>query len=279
MQTVIYFFTGTGNSLAAAKKIGKSLGECELVPIASLKDVQGEIIPEAQRVGIVSPVYFSGLPMMVAEFAGRLDCSRTGYTFAIVTLGGSGGGPTLRQLDDIIRKKRRRGLDAGFSVKMPGNYIFMYSSPAGKKQADLLASADSLIADLIPVIKRCEHRDIPLALFGRLLHAVAYPRFISHAYTNDRKFTVTRACTSCGTCVKICPARNIDLVEGRPVWRGHCEVCCGCIHLCPEEAIQAGPGTVTRKRYRNPSISIAELEGDLGKENRGQGEGDMTLPG
>jgi ferredoxin/flavodoxin len=264
MKTIIYFFTGTGNSLAVAKKIAATLDECELVPIASLKDTTGEITPAAQHIGIVSPVYFSGLPMMVAEFAGRLDCSRAGYMFAVVTLGGSGGGPTLRQLDGIIRKKRGRGLDAGFSVKMPGNYIFMYSSPAGKKQADLLASADRRIAEMVPVIGRCEHRNIPLALFGRLIHAVAYSRFISHAHTTDRKFTVTHACTSCGTCVRICPAHNIDLVKGRPVWKGHCEVCCGCIHLCPEEAIQAGPRTVTRHRYRNPSVSITELEGPEG---------------
>lgn len=261
MKTVIYYFSGTGNSLSVAKKIAEALGECDVVPIASLRNTPGVITPAAERVGIVCPVYFSGLPLMVAEFVVRIDYSHCRYTFAVVTLGGTGGGPTLRQIDRLIVHGNGRGLDAGFSVKMPGNYILMYSSPAGKKQADLLASADLQVAKIIPVIDRCEHRDIPLAIFSKLLHFVAYPWFASHARTNSQKFTVTSACTSCGTCVKVCPADNIDLVEGRPVWKDQCEVCCGCIHLCPAGAIQAGPRTANRLRYRNPSIRIDELEG------------------
>ena len=266
MKTVIYYFSGTGNSLAVAKKIAEALGDCTVVPIASLKDTPGVITPAAERVGIVCPVYFSGLPLMVAKFAGRVNFSHCRYTFAVVTLGGSGGGPTLSQIDSLIEKCHGRGLDAGFFVKMPGNYILMYSSPSGKQKADLLASADRQIAKIIPVIERCEHRDVPLAIYSKLLHYVAYPWFTSHARNNAQKFTVTSACTSCGTCVKVCPADNIDLVEGRPVWKDRCEVCCGCIHLCPAGAIQAGPRTARRLRYRNPSVSIVELEGQHGKK-------------
>ena len=75
MKTIIYYFTGTGNSLAVAKKIAAALGDCELVPIASLQKTNGDIVPQADRVGIVCPVYFSGLPVMVDSFAQRLDLS------------------------------------------------------------------------------------------------------------------------------------------------------------------------------------------------------------
>jgi ferredoxin len=192
---------------------------------------------------------------------GRIDYSHIRYTFAVVTFGGSGDGPAIRQLGSIIVHGNGRGLDAGFSVKMPGNYILMYSPPAGKKQADLLASADLQVSKIIPVIERCEHRDLPLALLGRLLHSMAYPWFTTHAHNSAQKFSVTSDCTSCGTCVKVCPADNIDLIQGRPVWKNRCEVCCGCIHLCPAGAIQAGPRTANRQRYRNPSVSLAELNG------------------
>ena len=131
MKTIIYYFTGTGNSLAVAKKICGSLGDCELVPVVSMAGTQGEVIPPADRVGIVCPVYFLGLPTIVARFAEKLDLSRSGYTFAVVTLGGSGGASALRQLDGILKERSGRGLDVGFMVQMPGNYILMYSSPAG----------------------------------------------------------------------------------------------------------------------------------------------------
>jgi ferredoxin len=266
MKTVIYYFSGTGNSLSVAKKIAAALGNCDTVPIASFRNTQGVITNDAERIGIVCPVYFSGLPLMVAEFLGRIDYSYSGYTFAVVTFGGSGDGPALRQLDSLIVHGDRCGLDAGFSVKMPGNYILMYSSPAGKKQAELLASADREVEEIIPVIERCENRDIPRAILGRLLHSVAYPWFASHAHNKAQRFSVNNDCISCGTCVKVCPADNIELRQGRPFWKDCCEVCCGCIHLCPTGAIQAGPRTENRQRYRNPSVSLVELEGQNRKK-------------
>lgn len=278
MKTVIYYFSGTGNSLAVAKKISAGLGDCELVPVASLIHAPGEIIPSGERVGFVCPVYFSGLPMMVADFASKPDYSRVQYSFAVVTFGGSGSGPALRQLDGLIRKRRGRGLDAGFAVKMPGNYILMYGSPTGTKQEGLLDSADHEVMKIIPVIERCEHRNIPGTIFGRLFHALAYPWFTSHARGKARKFTVTSACTSCGTCVKVCPAANIDLVKGKPVWSDRCEVCCGCIHLCPAGAIQAGKSTEKRPRYRNPGVSVSELEGQQGKKQSNSQSPGFVVP-
>jgi ferredoxin len=143
---------------------------------------------------------------------------------------------------------------------MPGNYILMYSSPAGKKQEEILAKADEQIAGITGPVTRCEKRALPSSLITRLLYSLLYPWFTSHVHSDDRKFSVTDKCTSCGICAAVCPAENIELVEGKPVWKHHCELCCGCIHLCPAEAIQAGPRTAGRLRYRNPSVTISELK-------------------
>jgi ferredoxin len=260
MKTIIYYFTGTGNSLAVAKKIADALGDCELVPIAALKDTQGPITPQADRVGIVCPVYFSGLPVMVAEFAGRLDLSRPQYTFATVTFGGSGASSALRQLDGVLRKQKDRGLDAGFMVKMPGNYVLMYSPPSGTKREKILAMAGEQMSDIAGAVSRSEKRNLPSSFLANLIHTLMYPRFASHVHDDDKKFTVSDKCTSCGTCAAVCPAGNIELVDKKPVWNHRCELCCACIHLCPVQAIQAGHSTEKRERYRNPSISIGELK-------------------
>lgn len=261
MKTIIYYFTGTGNSLAVAKKIAAVLGDCELVPIASLQDASGDITPEADRVGIINPVYFAGLPVMVAGFAGRLDLSKAKYMFSIVTFGGSGAGPALRQLDSVLKKRQDHGLDAGFMVKMPGNYILMYESPTGAKRGNILTTAETQIAEVAAAINRNEIRKLPSSFLTGILHAIAYPHFASHVHEDDRKFSVNDNCTSCGICAAICPAGNIELVDGKPVWKHHCELCCGCIHLCPTEAIQAGSRTAARQRYHNPFVSIEELKG------------------
>lgn len=264
MKTSLYYFSGTGNSLAVAKKIAAALGECELVPIASLQKTNGRIVPPAERIGIVCPVYFTGLPSIVAMFAERLDPVAGEYIFAAVTHGGGGGSAALRQIDSILRKRQDRGLDAGFAVHMPGNYILMYSSPEGKKQEDILARADEQIADITGSIIRCEKHALPSSVVLLVLHTLLYPWFISHVHTDDKKFSVNDRCTSCGICEDVCPAENIELVDGKPVWKHHCELCCGCIHLCPAGAIQAGPRTADRLRYRNPSVTVSELKEDRG---------------
>jgi ferredoxin len=260
MKSVIYYFTGTGNSLAAAKKVAASLGDTEIVPIAAFRDATGEISPDAERVGIACPVYFSGLPAMAASFAERLDLAKADYVFSIVTHGGGGGSAALRQLDGILKDKARRGLDAGFAVSMPGNYILMYASPAGEKRDRLLAAADADLEAIAGRIRQGERVTLPNSPVARLVKAIMYPRFRSRVQGEDRKFTVSEKCTSCGTCAAACPAGNIEMVGGRPVWNHRCELCCGCIHLCPVEAIQAGKATEGRQRYRNPDLTVADME-------------------
>lgn len=260
MKSIIYYFTGTGNSLAAAKKIAGALGDCDIVPVASFADSPGPVAPDAERVGLVCPVYFAGLPAMAATFAERLDLAAAGYVFSVVTHGGGGGAAALRQLDGILRDKAGRGLDAGFAVSMPGNYILMHDSPAGEKRDRLLEAANAELDMIAGRIGEGERGSLPNSPVVRIVRALTYPWFRSHVHGNDRKFTVSEACTSCGTCAAVCPAGNIEMVGGKPVWNHRCELCCGCIHLCPAEAIQAGSRTEGRQRYRNPSVEIAELE-------------------
>jgi flavodoxin len=62
MKTIIYYFTGTGNMLAAAKKIATVLADCELVPIASLQNIQEESFPERIRSGYSDGHEWHGLP-------------------------------------------------------------------------------------------------------------------------------------------------------------------------------------------------------------------------
>ena len=147
MNTIIYYFTGTGNSLAAARTIAAVLGDCELVSIAALRNTSGDILPVADRIGIVAPVYDLGLPAIVAEFAGRLDLSKAGYTFAVLTMGGTGAS-SLHQMNEIVKKKNGRPLDAAWVVRMVGNFIPLYSPPVDSKREKALAGADAKLRDI-----------------------------------------------------------------------------------------------------------------------------------
>ena len=60
----IYYFTGTGNSLQIAEDLSVELGECSINKIA---EYSGDLI-EADTLGIIFPIYFWGLPLIVCEF-------------------------------------------------------------------------------------------------------------------------------------------------------------------------------------------------------------------
>ena len=261
METLIYYFTGTGNSLAVARGLCERLGDCRAVPIASLAGEPGPVRPAAERVGIVYPVYFSGVPSLVAEVAARLDLSGARYVFAACTFGGSGAAPSLRQLDRALKRgPGRRGLDAGFAVRMPGNYILLYDRQADRALERTLADADRRVAAIAGAVERGEHAMPRFSPAGAVVHGLFYPRFVAGAHRADEAFTADDRCTACGTCAAVCPVGNVRLDEaGRPTWLHRCEQCMACIQLCPVQAIQAGPKTASRQRYRHPGVTVRDL--------------------
>lgn len=259
MTTIIYYFTGTGNSLTVAKKIAAELGETELVQMRPLQGTTTNLVPKANRIGIVCPVYFAGLPSIVALFAQHLTLSPDQYVFGVVTLGGFGVGTTIHQLDDILNEHTGRGLDAGFGIKMPGNYILLYNGPSEKKKNKILSSADKKLVVIMKAIAGKEKLSLPRSYLFQWLLKRFYNQKIRKIHDADRLFTVSDNCTSCGTCASVCPTSNIQIVEGKPSWSHNCEMCCGCIQLCPTEAIQAGKQTVRRRRYRHPAVTISDL--------------------
>jgi len=224
----------------------------------------GEIIPDADRVGIVCPVYDLGLPSIVAEFVEHLNLSRIGYCFAVLTMGGFGAS-ALHQLDDLIFARTSRYPDAAFTVRMVGNFVPLYEPAQGAKREKILADANKRLAEIASKIDMGLIVRPGVALFTGLLKRFLYYGFIRQIHDADKNFLADERCTSCGICAAICPVHNIDLVDGKPVWQHHCELCCACIHLCPVEAIQYGHKTKNRGRYRHPDLKIADMKAQRGE--------------
>jgi len=241
MRTKIFYFSGSGNALAIARAIASRLGEADVLPMAS--QLEGYDGGDEERIGLVTPVYAWGPPRMVGEFSGRLRPRAEQYVFAVATCGGSVG----RTLAILRKALRGNGSDlhAGFAVRgefmprLPGMEeltIIRLMRWLGRKRVP--ARATERIAEIVATVegKRrhpVETTNVAVDRLGLLVYAGAMRAFRS----GDKGYAASEACTSCGTCVRLCPRRNIRLVEGRPVWGHDCETCYACVLWCPEKAI------------------------------------------
>ncbi|MFH1416423.1 MAG: EFR1 family ferrodoxin [Elusimicrobiota bacterium] len=257
MQTRIFYFSGTGNSLKVAREIARNIPDTHLISIPEAMQTGAGF--SADRIGLVFPVYMWGLPLMVKEFIKTMKVDSLKYVFAVATYGGMPGA-TLKQAARLIEEQGGM-LSAGFCVKMHGNYTPLYEAIAEEKQKLLFEQAAVKIEKLSGIIaSNSEHKIessniIVNALFSGILYKLMSPKI----HEMDNAFWVNDKCNGCRICEKVCLSGNIEINEDKPVWQGRCEQCLACLQWCPEEAIESGKKTPGRKRYRHPDIKLADM--------------------
>jgi ferredoxin len=244
-MATIFCFSSTGNSLYAAKKIvGEIDGRVLPMNDAGLAACDDDVI------GFVFPSYFWGLPRMTERFIKALQIeNRNAYVFTVVTYGG--GTPGLLGLTKSLLKQKGVTMQYGAYLKMVDNYIPMYKP---KDSEALRQRIDKDLAKITEAIKRKERRRIPP---GTVLNKLMY-KFLP-GENSDMDFSVSETCTGCAICQKVCPAENIEMTDGRPVFLHKCEHCMGCLQNCPALAIEWKQKTVGTARFRNAGVTLNDL--------------------
>ncbi|MDR1250517.1 MAG: flavodoxin domain-containing protein [Treponema sp.] len=123
MGNIVFYFSGTGNSLRAAKTIARELENGEIVSMARPFD----LTKKYDNIGFVYPTYFWGLPKKVIEFVENinLDHNRDAYYYAITTYGGSAGN-AIYQLYELLLNRKGIKLHYGQKLRMFSNYVILY---------------------------------------------------------------------------------------------------------------------------------------------------------
>jgi len=258
METTIYYFTGTGNSLKAAKDLCEKLDGCELIPIAKLWEKE-DLSSTSEKVGFFFPLYYSGLPKIVLDFVKELNVEKSNYFFAGVTSAEDLNEYPLQQLEKILRSKEKR-LNAGLLINMPNNYIIGYDITSEKVQIDFFEKAKKKIDEFSEVVNNRKD-NLDSSVFKKDVGRSEKVNDWFQAEVNDldKSFHIDDNCTSCGICEKVCPVKNIVLTDGIPQWKHKCQHCLACINLCPEKVIQYGEKTSKSGRYNHPKIKIKEI--------------------
>lgn len=252
METTIYYFTGTGNSLKIAKDLSENIANCRLVRICKRNMNTNEVT--SKRVGFVFPVYYRGLPKIVAKFIKNLEVNSGKYFFAVANFG-SYAALTFEQIDAILRRKGK-SLSANFSVEMPGNMWFMYYPHPKEDFINRMNNQSKITIDIARMINNNYENNIPV-IKNRDKEEKMYRDF--NPNNIDENFWVSEKCIGCGICSKVCPAENIEIIETKPSWKHRCEQCLACIHLCPQTAIEFKKDSINKERYKNIFIEMKEL--------------------
>jgi ferredoxin len=253
VKTRIFYFTGSGNCLIIARKLGAALGTTSIQSIARATetDVGGG------RIGIVSPIYMYDMPHVVIDYIKRIK--RADSLFFVYAGGGEPGGG-LRKVKRLCRKQQLP-LSGVYSITMPSNYT-PFGYPDETRQRSLLDGAEEAVKAIADKVSRGkEHFDkTPTSFFRSYVHpGILYRLGHSQIKRMDRGFSCDETCNGCKSCVKICPVHNISIREGYPHWHHHCEQCFACLIWCPREAIQYRNRTNGVKRYRHPDVTMRDI--------------------
>ena len=258
MSIKLYYFTGTGNSLCITKELGTYFQQSEIIPISKIWK-QDNLENSSDIVGLISPLYYWGLPLIMKEFVERMNFDKTSYIFAVINAGGDLPGIAFMQLDNILKEKSKR-LNASFFLSMPSNYIVGGSQETEEEQKEKLLNVKEIVKKIGMTI--LEKEETPLITINEKKAKTIERmnrRFHGKVHESDDLFHVDENCTGCGICEIVCSMNNIILRDSKPEWLHDCQQCLACINYCPENAIQYGETTVGKKRYHHPMIKPEDL--------------------
>jgi len=244
---MILFFSGTGNSRYAARRMAGRLGE-EVISITE-KIKTGDTSPIAVngRAVIVTPTYAWRIPHIVEKWLRRTELKDATDVWFVMTCGS--------EIGNAEKYNKQLCADRGWNDKgtaqvvMPENYLAMFDVPDKETSAEIIAKADGVLDSLADRIAAGEKVQSPKNAMGPLLSGIVNRCFYRFGVKSDA-FYAKDDCISCSTCVARCPLHNIHLQGGKPAWGKNCTHCMACICNCPVEAIEYGKKSAGKRRYR-----------------------------
>lgn len=250
----IFYFSGTGNGLAAAKQLSGELDGAEIVPVTKeLVDAKQTI--ECDKCVLIFPVYGYGPPILVRKFLKNAEF-KCGYFAALATCGTKTGG-ALGAVKTLLKRKGQK-LDYALPIQTVENFVHFFGFP---KEAVVISRTDSqrtkikIAAEMIKSNGKNKTRSFrPFSRTVSILFGLATRNLFC------RRYRVLDTCVSCGMCEKICSAEAITMRDGRPVFNKKlCDHCQGCMNLCPTQAIKFWKIKPGSQRYVHPEVKLDEF--------------------
>lgn len=254
---MVFWFSGTGNTESVALRLaGMTKENAVSIPEAVKNGQYHYSLTRGERVGIVVPVYYWGIPKMVDDFLSKLTFTNSDhhYTYAVTVCGGS-------SCNAVSQIQKHIQVDYWSELLMPDNCIILMELKHRDEIKSCLFAAESALGKIYNKISSRTVEKISRGLLSEYLTKRGAKKYDKARHTDN--FYATDACIGCGQCEGFCPDGIIKLKDGRPTWNSaQCDLCLSCIHRCPRAAIQYGKVTVGRTRYLHPGAAKEVSEPD-----------------
>ena len=247
---MILYFSATGNSAFAAKRIAERIGDEAVSLLEKFRANDHSALYSEKPWVVVSPVYVAEMPRIVSDWLKETPLTGCRDIFFVFTAASemSCSGYLAKRLVEA------KGMvyHGSASIRMPTNYPVFFTVKedyACRKIVEDAIEGIDKTAEIIALGGVIPEKKPSRATLGATIpvNELYYKYFVK---ADD--FYATDACISCGKCTTVCPCVNITMKDGRPAWGKRCTHCMACISACPKEAIEYGARTVGKRRYHFP---------------------------
>lgn len=236
MNIFIAYFSGTGGTAMAAKRLAEALkGKGVSVTMREIrKGAESQNGQEGYFI-LLFPVHAFNAPLPVYRWLDSLG-GVNGIPAAVISV--SGGGevfPNTACRQSCIRRLKKKGYTITYegSLIMPSNILEKTPESAALKLLQALPEkTEKIAADIIAGRKKALKARVLDRAISRMgeMEKFGAKMFGRHLFADQ-------TCNNCGLCARNCPTGNIRM-EQRPTFGKECSLCLRCVYSCPEKAIK-----------------------------------------
>jgi ferredoxin len=235
---LIHYFSGTGNTYHMVKTIERNLKDKGyLVDLLNIEKAEDIGLKDYDNHIFCYPIYGFGTPSIMLKYISTIK-AKENVKAAIICTSAGFEGQALSHVNTLLNKK-------GFKVIYSDMVIFTYNwtqmlNPQSKETEEkVFKKADLRTKEIIEKIINNKSEYKKMNVFALSLSWIVFTVFRNFARrVLGKTFIADKSCANCGKCKSVCPAKAINMYEGRPKWNWNCESCQRCINICPKKSIQ-----------------------------------------